>query len=313
MEYRNIGNSDLKVSVVGLGCNNFGMVIQEDAAQAVVDKAIDCGVTLFDTAEMYGMGASEQMLGKALGARRQDVVIATKFGMPGADMTSPGSGSRDYIMSAAEKSLGNLGSDYIDLYMVHFPDPSTPLDETVRALDDLVKQGKVRHAGISNVGPEQINDAQAAAAAAGCAPYISVENEWSLVDRAIEAEVVPAATAQGMGVLPYFPLAGGFLTGKYRQGEAMPEGGRLTEGMLSGLAGKYINDRNWGILAQAEAFAAGNGRSVVELAIAWLLAKPGVPSVISGATRPGQVESNVAAGGWTLSDADVAAIDAFAS
>ena len=180
-------------------------------------------------------------------------------------------------------------------------------------LNDLVKEGKIRHAGISNVSGEQIREAKQVTESNGFAPYISVENEWSLVDRAIEADAAPAAVESGYGIFPYFPLAGGFLTGKYKQGEEMPEGGRLTEGALAGLAGKYINDKNWGILHAAEAYAADQGHSVLDLAIAWLLAQDGVPSVISGATRPDQLESNVAAGGWTLSADDVAAINAFAS
>ena len=312
MEYRNIGRSGLQVSAVGLGCNNFGMRIDADAAQVVVDKAIDLGVTFFDTAEMYGMGASEEMLGKALGDRRKDVVIATKFGMPGPNMQSPGTGSRRYIIQAAERSMGRLGTDYIDLYMVHFPDPVTPVEETARALEDLVRAGKVRYAGISNVAGWQVAEAHFATVANGLNPYVSVENEWSLVDRNIEKEVVPAARKFGLGILPYFPLAGGFLTGKYRKGEDMPAGGRLTEGALAGLAGKYINDRNWNILAKAEEFASARGHTVLELAMCWLLGQEGVPSVISGATKPEQVESNVAAAGWSLTADELAEIDAFA-
>ncbi len=313
MEYRKIGCSELEVSAVGLGCNNFGMRIEADAAKVVVDKAIGLGVTFFDTAEMYGMGASEEMLGAALGDRRQDVVIATKFGMPSAGLSSPGSGSREYIVNAVDNSLKRLGTDYIDLYMIHFPDPETSAEETAQALDELVQAGKVRHVGISNVSAAQTEEAQVAAQAQGVKPYISVENEWSLVDRAVEEEVTPTAVRNGCGVLPYFPLAGGFLTGKYRQGEDMPEGGRLTEGALAGLAGKYINDRNWGILAKAEEFAEARGHSVLDLAIGWLLAKPGVPSVISGATKPEQVDSNVNAASWQLSAEEVAEIDALAS
>ncbi|MXZ89134.1 MAG: aldo/keto reductase [Dehalococcoidia bacterium] len=319
MDYRNIGSSDLQVSVVGLGCNNFGMRIGQDGANAVVDKAIELGVNFFDTAEMYAgeHGPSEEILGKALGDRRGDVIIATKFGMPTAmtptGIQSPGSGTREYITNAVTNSLQRLGTDYIDLYMVHFPDPDTPAAETAGVLDDLVKEGKIRHAGISNVNGDQIREAKQVTESNGLAPYISVENEWSLVDRNIEADAAPAAVECGYGIFPYFPLAGGFLTGKYKQGEAMPEGGRLTEGALAGLAGKYINDHNWGILHAAEAYAADQGHSVLDLAIAWLLAQKGVPSVISGATRPDQLESNVAAGGWSLTGDDVAAINAFAS
>jgi aryl-alcohol dehydrogenase-like predicted oxidoreductase len=319
MEYRTIGSSDLRVSVVGLGCNNFGMRIGADGAQAVVDKAIDLGVNFFDTAEMYAgeHGPSEEILGKVLGDRRSDVIVATKFGMPtqmtATGINSPGSGAREYITNALNNSLQRLGTDYIDLYMVHFPDPDTPAAETAGVLNDLVKEGKIRHAGISNVSAEQIAEAKQVTESNGLAPYVSVENEWSLVERAIEAEVAPASLQCGYGILPYFPLAGGFLTGKYRQNEEMPDGSRFKEGMLAGLAGKYVNDRNWGILQAAEEYASANGHSVLELAMSWLLSREGVPSVISGATRPDQVESNVAAASWTLSDDDVAAIDALAS
>ena len=208
MEYRKIGCSELEVSAVGLGCNNFGMRIEADAAKVVVDKAIGLGVTFFDTAEMYGMGASEEMLGAALGDRRQDVVIATKFGMPSAGLSSPGSGSREYIVNAVDNSLKRLGTDYIDLYMIHFPDPETSAEETAQALDELVQAGKVRHVGISNVSAAQTEEAQVAAQAQGVKPYISVENEWSLVDRAVEEEVTPTAVRNGCGVLPYFPPRG---------------------------------------------------------------------------------------------------------
>ena len=311
MEYRTVGRSGLQVSIVGLGCNNFGMRIDAAAAQAVVNRALDLGVTLFDTAELYGMGASEEMLGKALGSKRQDVVVATKFGMPTAGLKAPGCGSRRYIMSAVEKSLKRLGTDYIDMYMVHFPDPVTPVEETARALDDLVRAGKIRYAALSNVSSWQLVEAAFTTKIGGYSPYIAFENEWSLVDRSIEKDVLPAALKYGYGILPYFPLAGGFLTGKYRQGEAMPAGGRLTEGALAGLAGKYITERNWGILAKATAFAESRGHTVLELAMGWLLAQPGVPSIISGATTPEQVEANVAAANWKLTPEEVAEVDSF--
>ncbi len=311
MERRQLGTSELSVSAVGLGCNNFGMRIGPDAAQVVVDKAIDLGVTFFDTAELYGMGASEEMLGKALGARRKDVVICTKFGMPSAGLSAPGSGTRAYVMAAIDKSLGRLVTDYVDLYMVHFPDPQTPIAETIGALDDLKKAGKIRHAALSNVAGWQLVEAQYEARMAGKATFVAVENEWSLVDRAVEKEVVPAAMKHGAGVLPYFPLAGGFLTGKYRRGEAMPEGGRLTEGMLAGLAHKYITDRNWGILDAAERFASENGHTVLDLAMSWLLAHSAVSCVMSGATRPEQLEANVKAAAWQLTDDQVKAVNTF--
>ncbi len=311
MEQRTLGNSGLSVSTVGLGCNNFGMRIAADAAQVVVDKAVDLGVTFFDTAELYGMGASEEMLGKALGSRRADAVICTKFGVPSAGLSAPGCGSRRYIMTAVDKSLRRLDTDYIDLYMVHFPDPKTPISETVGTLDDLVRAGKVRYYGLSNVASWQLVEAQYEARLGHRSPFIAVENEWSLVDRAIEKDVAPAARKYGVGILPYFPLAGGFLTGKYRRGETMPAGGRLTEGMLAGLAHKYITDRNWGILDAAERFSAEHGHSVLDLAMSWLLSQPGVASVMSGATKPEQLEANVAAASWRLSPDEMAAVAAF--
>ena len=216
MEYRNIGNSDLQVSVVGLGCNNFGMRIGDEGAQAVVDKAIELGVNFFDTAEMYAgeHGASEAILGKAIGDRRGDVVIATKFGMPTAmtpaGIQSPGSGTREYITNALNNSLDRLGTDYIDLYMVHFPDPDTPAEETAGVLDDLVKEGKIRHAGISNVNGDQIREAKQVTESNGFAPYISVENEWSLVDRNIEAEAAPARRRVRLWHLSLLPPRGWF-------------------------------------------------------------------------------------------------------
>lgn len=312
MEYRNVGRSGLQVSVVGLGCNNFGMRIDAEAAQAVVDRAIDEGITFFDTAEMYGRGASEQMLGKALGARRRNVIVATKFGKPAGGLISPGAGSRRYIVQALERSLTNLGTDYIDLYMVHFPDPRTPFEETARALDDLIRAGKVRYAGISNVPGWQVADAHYVAKLGNLAPFVSVENEWSLLERGVEKDVLPAATRYGLGVIPYFPLASGFLTGKYRRGEAMPQGGRLSEGVMAGMARKYMTERTWAILERAEAFARERGRSVLELAVGWLLAHPVVPSVISGATLPEQITQNVAAAGWRLTDDERAAVDGLA-
>ena len=312
MEQRNLGRSGLQVSVVGLGCNNFGMRIGPEAAEVVVNKALDAGVTFFDTAELYGMGASEEMLGKALGDKRKDVVIGTKFGIAQGGLMAPGCGSRGYIMGAVDRSLKRLGTDYIDLYMVHFPDPKTPIEETIATLDDLVRMGKIRYAGLSNVAAWQVVEAQLLCEKMHAAPFISVENEWSLVDRAIEKEVLPAAQKYGAGILPYFPLAGGFLTGKYRKGEAMPEGGRLTEGMLAGLAHKYITDRNWGILERAEGFAQERGHSVLDLAMSWLLSKPGVACVMSGATKPEQLEANIAAASWQLTPEEMSAVDELA-
>ena len=223
MEYRNLGNSGLQVSIVGLGCNNFGMRIDAAATEIVVNKAIDAGINLFDTADVYGGTKSEEFLGKALGARRQEIVLATKFGMPLGKSTYTSRGSRRYIMNAVENSLRRLNTDYIDLYQMHAPDPSTPIDETLRALDDLVRQGKVRYIGHSNYAGWQAAEAHYVAKAGNMTPFVSAQNEYSLLNRRIENELVPAVNKYGVGILPFFPLASGFLTGKYRQGQAGPK------------------------------------------------------------------------------------------
>jgi aryl-alcohol dehydrogenase-like predicted oxidoreductase len=296
-----LGNSGLKVSVVGLGCNNFGMRIDQDQTQAVVDAAIEAGITLFDTADVYGGTKSEEFLGKALGKRRHDIVLATKFGMPvGGDPKKRG-GSRKWIMRAVEDSLGRLGTDYIDLYQHHQPDRDTPLDETLRALDDLVSQGKVRYIGNSNYTGWQIADADWTAA--GGVRFTSAQNLYSLLERGVETEVLPACEHFGLGFLPFFPLASGLLSGKYRRGEAPPEGTRLAAWGARGA--QAMSDANFDKVEALTNWAEERGHTILELAFAWLLGHPAVSSVIAGATSADQIKANVATAQWALTEEEV--------
>jgi aryl-alcohol dehydrogenase-like predicted oxidoreductase len=306
MRYRPLGNSGLVVSVVGLGCNNFGRRLDVAATRAVVDAAVEAGITLLDTAESYGgSGRSEEILGEVLAGRRDEVVLATKFG--GADMgygpAAGARGGRAYIRRAVENSLRRLRTDYIDLYQIHTPDRRTPVEETLAALAELVTEGKVRYVGNSNYAGWQIAAAAAAARTLGVPPFISAQNHWSLLERAAEAEVVPAAIHFGLGVLPYFPLANGLLTGKIRRGQEAREGTRLYQ-----REGYVTEDK----LDKVEALALwGQQRekSVLEVAIAALAARPGCGSVIAGATSAGQVQANAAAADWVPEAEDLAEID----
>ena len=308
MEYRNLGNSGLKVSAVGLGCNNFGMKCDAEQTRSVVHRALDEGVNFFDTADIYGnRGGSEEMLGKALGPRRADVVVATKFGMPMGDGIAMRGASRRYVMAAAEASLKRLRTDYIDLYQLHAPDPDTAQEETLGVLNDLVSAGKVRYIGSSNFSGWQQTDAAWISRANGFAPYVSAQNQYNLLDRRVERELVPACAKFGVGILPYFPLASGFLTGKYRKGAEPPKGTRLA--LMQGMATRVLSDENFAVLEKLEEFARAHGHSMVELAIAWLAAKPQVSSVIAGATTPEQVIDNVKGGAWKMSAAEVDEID----
>jgi aryl-alcohol dehydrogenase-like predicted oxidoreductase len=305
MEFRSVGGSGLQVSVAGLGCNNFGGRIDEKATQAVVSAALDAGITLFDTADGYGGTRSEEFLGRALGSHRDDVVLATKFAMPLGDGPYAGGGSRRYVMRAVEASLRRLGTDYIDLYQMHLPDSKTPIDETLDALNDLVHAGKVRYVGSSNFSGWQIADAEWTARTRGFERFVSAQNEWSLLRRAVEREVVPACAHFGVSLLPYFPLAGGALTGKYRRGEPAPAGTRL-----AGDAGsRWLTDTNFARIEALDAFAKDRGHTVGELAHAWLASQRVVCSVIAGATRLEQVRENVAAVEWRLSRDDLRAVD----
>ena len=301
MKMRRLGTSGLKVSEVGLGCNNFGMRIDQQATQGVVDAALDAGITLFDTADIYGGTKSEEFLGKALGKRRQDIVLATKFGMRIGDDARRMGGSRRWIMRAVEDSLARLGTDYIDLYQFHAPDADTPIDETLRALDDLVSQGKVRYIGNSNFTGWQIADADWTAA--GGTRFVSAQNLYSLLERKVEFEVIPACEHFGLGFLPFFPLASGLLSGKYKRGEKPPEGTRLAAWGSRGAAA--LSDRNFDKVEKLEAWAAEHGHTILELAFASLLGHPAVPSVIAGATTPEQVKTNAATAAWSLTPEEV--------
>lgn len=309
---RSLGRSGLKVSLVGLGCNNFGGRIGLEASRAVIDKAIDLGITLFDTADVYGeRGGSETILGEVLGARRKDIVLATKFGLPMDTEETLKGASRRYIIAAVEASLRRLKTDWIDLYQLHRPDPQTPIEETVRALDDLIRAGKVRYVGASNLAGWQVVEAQWVARELGVDRLISSQDEYSLLKREIEKDLVPALQAYDIGLLPYFPLANGLLTGKYRSGAALPDGARLST--PSPLTERYLTQANLDRVAQLQAFAERRERSLLELAFSWLAAKPYVASVIAGATRPEQLEQNVAATQWQFSTEDLAEIDRITS
>jgi aryl-alcohol dehydrogenase-like predicted oxidoreductase len=308
MEFRNLGRSGLKVSLAGLGCNNFGMRIELDQARAVIDRAIEVGITLFDTADIYGgRGKSEEMLGHILGVRRKDIVLASKCGMAMGDGPYRSGSSRRYVVSACEASLKRLATDYIDLYQIHQPDPSTPEEETLAALDGLVHSGKVRYVGHSNYAGWQTADAHWIARTSRYTPYISAQNEWSLLNRAVERDLAPACRQFGVGILPFFPLASGFLTGKYKRGAAMPEGSRL--GAMKMLADRVVNDANFETVEKLEEFAKSREHSLLELAMSWLASHQEVGSVIAGATGPEQVTENAKAVGWKMTDEELKAID----
>jgi len=311
MNYRRLGTSGLVVSVVGIGCNNFGRKLDLEGTREVVDAALDAGVTLFDTADIYGTphGTSEEFLGAALKGRRDDVIVATKFGMNmeglnGKDFGARG--SRRYIVRAVEASLRRLETDYIDLYQMHDPDPATPIDETLAALHDLVRSGKVRYLGSSNFSGWQIADADWTARAGDLTPFISVQNQYSLLEREVETEVVPACEHFGLGLLPFFPLNSGLLSGKYKRGEKPAAGTRLAQDRYQ----RWLDAADWDTIEALTAFGAERGHSLLDVAIAGLAARPAVTSVIAGATTAEQVQANVAAGAWQLTAEDVAALDA---
>ncbi len=308
MEIRNLGRSGLRVSAIGLGCNNFGGRTDLEASRAVIHKALDLGVTLFDTADIYaGSGGSETVLGKVLGPARKRIVLASKFGMAMDASGERQGGSRQWIMAEVEESLRRLNTDWIDLYQLHCPDPRTPIEETLRALDDLVRQGKVRYCGCSNLPGWQVVEAAWTAREMGLTQFVSCQDEYSLLERGIEAELLPAARAYGLGLLPFYPLAGGFLSGKYRPGAAPAADTRL--GKVPNLAKRFLTEANWARIDALTAFAAARGKTLLELAFAWLLARTPVASVIAGATKPEQLEQNVKAGDWKLSAEECAEID----
>ncbi|NVN87911.1 MAG: aldo/keto reductase [Rhodopseudomonas sp.] len=308
MQIRNLGGSGLRVSAVGIGCNNFGQRTDLETSRKVIHKAIDLGVTLFDTADIYaGMGGSETVLGTVLGTRRKDIVLATKFSKPMATDGTKQGASRRYIMAAVEASLTRLKTDWIDLYQQHDYDPLTPIDETLRALDDLIRQGKVRYIGNSNFPAWRIAEAEFTARELGANRFVSCQDEYSLVVRDIEKELLPAAQQYNLGLLPFFPLASGLLTGKYQRGAAAPADTRFAK--APALRDRYQTPRNEDIVERLTAFCVARGHSMLELSFSWLASRPQVSSVIAGATRVEQVEQNVAAIGWTLSAEELAEID----
>ncbi|HWA80225.1 MAG TPA: aldo/keto reductase [Acetobacteraceae bacterium] len=309
MKLRSLGHSGLRVSEIGLGCNNFGGRIDFEASRKVVHKALDLGINFFDTADVYGArGGSEECLGQILGERRKEIVLASKFGMRMDDAGMLMGGSRRYIMRAVEDSLRRLKTDWIDLYQFHQPDPLTPIDETLRTLDDLIHDGKVRYIGCSNLPAWQVVEAEWTARAGGLTPFISCQDEYSVLVRGIEAELIPAMTRYGLGLIPYFPLASGLLTGKYRAGTKLPEGSRLAADWVR-LRDRFATETNLQRVEKLRAFAEARGHTLLELAISWLLARPAVASVITGATSPEQLAANAEADGWALTQEDFAEID----
>jgi aryl-alcohol dehydrogenase-like predicted oxidoreductase len=309
VEQRNLGRSGLGVSLVGLGCNNFGGRADFAAAREVVHKALDLGVTFFDESDTYGdpHGSSEEILGRVLGARRQDIVLATKFARP---MDAEGrlqGASRRYIMAAVEASLKRLNTDWIDLYQLHQPDPLTPIEETLRALDDLVRHGKVRYIGCSTLPAWQVVEAQWTAKHLGLEHFVSCQEEYSLLARRLDHDMLPMIEAYGMGLIPFAPLASGLLTGKYRRGTAGPPGARFT--IMPRLAERYLTPQNWAVVERLEEFAVARGKTLLDLAMSWLARRPAVASVIAGAMRAEQVEQNIKAVSWALSPEDMREID----
>jgi aryl-alcohol dehydrogenase-like predicted oxidoreductase len=311
VEYRQVGDSELTVSVIGLGCNNFGGssssdevpvygVLGLEQTRAVVDAAYDCGVTFFDTADVYGNGGSERFLGEILRDRRDSVVLGTKWGSgapPGVPFAD-----REHVRAALHGSLDRLGTDHVDLYQLHWPDPLVPWEETLGALGELVDEGKVRALGSSHLSGAQVLQTDELARSRGLGRFVAAQNEYSLLKRGAEAELLPACRAAGVGLLAYFPLASGLLTGKYRRDAPAPTGTRL--------AGRELDDEMYGTLEALTAFAAERGHTLLELAVGAVAARPGVSSVLTGATSPGQIVANAAAGSWQLSPADLAALDA---
>jgi aryl-alcohol dehydrogenase-like predicted oxidoreductase len=301
MEKRRIGS--FEVSVVGLGCNNFGARLDAAATAEVAHAALDAGINFFDTADIYGGTKSEEFLGRALKDRRHEVVLATKFGM---EVDPQRKGARpEYVRQAVEDSLRRLATDHIDLYQLHRPDPSVPIADTLGALDELVKAGKVREIGCSNFDPGQLDEAEAVSRKAGAARFVSVQNEYSLLHREPEKGVLAACERLGLAFLPFFPLSSGLLTGKYRKGQPVPSGSRLGEGRYS----RLLNDENLDKVEKLIAFAESRGHTLLELAFSWLLARPTVASVIAGATSVRQIHSNLAAAGWRLTAEEMAEID----
>jgi aryl-alcohol dehydrogenase-like predicted oxidoreductase len=304
MQHRSLGRSGLEVSLVGLGCNNFGGRIDLAQTRSVIDKAITLGITFFDTADVYGGGGkSEEFIGATLGDRRKQIVLATKFGMM-SDAVPGTRGTRAYVLKASEASLKRLKTDWIDVYYMHQPDPQTPVEETLRTLDEPTKAGKIRHAAASNFSAAQLDEAVATAKRICVAGFVATQEQYSLLVRRLEREVLPAIQRNGLGLVPYFPLASGMLSGKYRKGSPPPAGARLS----SGGNDHVLTPENWDKMEKLRAFAEGRGHTLLELAMSWLASHPVVASVIAGATRPEQLEANAKAADWALTNADMAEV-----
>ena len=307
MQYRRLGSSGLHVSTVGLGTNNFGFRMDEESSITVARHAVDEGINFIDTADSYGNGLSEERIGLALKDKRHDIIIASKAGNPMGDGPNKRGASRHHIMNQVEASLRFLQTDYIDLYQVHRPDPNTPIEETMRALDDLVHQGKVRYIGCSNFSAWQTCEANWMARANNLNQFVSAQPEYNMLNRSVELELVPFCHEYNIGILPFYPLASGFLTGKYRQNQPLPEGARLTGNQRA--QANTLTEKNFNMLAKLETFAEERGHPMVELAIAWLLGNSAVSSVIAGATKNEQVTANVKAADWVLTPEDMTEID----
>jgi aryl-alcohol dehydrogenase-like predicted oxidoreductase len=310
MQERNVGKSGLRVSAIGLGCNNFGRPVDLEGSRAVIHKALDFGITLFDCGDVYGRrGGAEKILGEVLGPRRKDIVLVTKFGR---SMDSEGrlkGGSRRYIMSAVEASLQRLKTDWIDLYQYHLVDPLTPVEETLRALDDLVRQGKVRYIGCSHMPAWQVVDAVWTSRSNNITRFVACEDEYSLLGRGIERELLPEMEQMGLGLLPYYPLASGLLTGKYKRGQPLPADSRFAVITERNYVGQFMTEANMSRVDQLTAFADRGGYKLLDVAISWLYAQPLVASVIAGVTKPEQVEANVNAAALKLTAEDMAELD----
>lgn len=311
MEYRNLGSSGLKVSALGLGANNFGWWIDEQRSAAVLNRALELGINFIDTADIYDKGRSEEFIAAALKGRRTQVIIATKFAMPLGEGINDKGGSRGYIMKAVEASLKRLQTDYIDLYQMHTPDPTTPLEETLRTLDGLVKAGKVRYIGCSNYAAWQLSEAMWTSRVNHLNSFVTVQPKYNILERQIEQDLVPCCKGHGVGVIPWGPLAGGFLAGKYRRGEqpSTPAGATRPVKVLIQVYSNILTDVNWEKLAKLDAFAKARGHKVSELAIAWLLAHPWLSTVIAGASSPEQLDASVAGANWKLSAEEVAEVE----
>ena len=307
MEYRNLGSAGVKVSVIGIGCNQFGGVVDKDDTKAIIHRALDLGINFFDTADVYSAGVSEEFVGAALQGQWDKVLIATKGRFKMGDGPNDIGASRYHIMNAVEASLGRLGTDHIDLYQIHRWDESVPVEEMMRTLDDLVRAGKVRYIGASQFAAWQLSHSNDVAQMMGWEKLVTVQAHYHLLEREVERELLPYCRYANVGLLPYFPLAGGFLTGKYKRGEPAPTGSR---GERSPYVKEYLTDANFDKLDKLHAFADSRGHTLHDLAFAWLLSHKSVPSVIAGATRPDQITENAAAAGWTLTSDELTELQA---